>query len=389
MKRSISILFVAIISQLQFSFSLYAQGTLEDYNRAYALQRTFKTSLIHNHVDDARWLPDGRFQYHLTDGGKGAWHFGQVNADGTIVLADSTAERPIEAPQGTRQGAWRFPRRDQRSTTRFIANPSKRRQERHWMETDDERGGDPVPSPDSSLVAFIRNDNVYVAKPDGSEARALSEEGTLSHYFSSYIQWSPDSRFVAVNRIRPIEKRYVYYVESSPADQLQPILHKQEYAKPGDELAQKTPYIFEVSTGRSVTPAPELIANQYDLSRLEWLKDSQGIRFEYNQRGHHLYRVYEMNLEGKVRTLIEEREEKYVRYSNNFRRDLQGDSLILWLSERDGYPHLYLFDTTAAPKSKKSSKGSVRGSMSAARDECPSSQLTSGSWCVRRVLHID
>ncbi len=389
MKRSISILFVAIISQLQFSFSLYAQGTLEDYNRAYALQRTFKTSLIHNHVDDARWLPDGRFQYHLTDGGKGAWHFGQVNADGTIVLADSTAERPIEAPQGSRQGAWRFPRRDQRSTTRFIANPSKRRQERHWMETDDERGGDPVPSPDSSLVAFIRNDNVYVAKPDGSEARALSEEGTLSHYFSSYIQWSPDSRFVAVNRIRPIEKRYVYYVESSPADQLQPILHKQEYAKPGDELAQKTPYIFEVSTGRSVTPAPELIANQYDLSRLEWLKDSQGIRFEYNQRGHHLYRVYEMNLEGKVRTLIEEREEKYVRYSNNFRRDLQGDSLILWLSERDGYPHLYLFDTTAAPKSKKSSKGSVRGAMSAARDECPSSQLTSGSWCVRRVIHID
>lgn len=398
MKRSISILFVAIISQLQFSSSLYAQGTLEDYNRAYALQRTFKTSLIHNHVDDARWLPDGRFQYHLTDGGKGAWHFGQVNADGTITLADSTAERPIEAPQGPRQGAWRFPRRDQRSNTRFIANPSKRRQERHWMETDDERGGDPVPSPDSSLVAFIRNDNVYVAKPDGSEARALSEEGTLSHYFSSYIQWSPDGRFLAVNRIRPIEKRYVYYVESSPADQLQPILHKQEYSKPGDELAQKTPYIIEVATGRAITPAPDLIANQYALEGPQWRQDSRGIRFEYNQRGHHLYRVYEMSVDatpspsGEVplRTLIEEREEKYVRYSNNFRRGLQGDSLILWLSERDGFPHLYLFDTTVSTaKSKKSSKSSVRGGFPAARTECPSLQLTSGSWCVRRVLHID
>lgn len=372
-----------ILSQLLLVITAVAQGTLEDYNRAYALQRTFKTSLIHNHVDDARWLPDGRFQYHLTDGDKGAWHFGQVNADGTITLADSTADRPIE-PEASRRfpfggGARRFARRDNDQRARFIANPSKRRQERHWMETDDERGGDPVPSPDSSLVAFIRNDNVYVAKPDGSEARALSEEGTLSHYFSSYIQWSPDSRFVAVNRIRPIEKRYVYYVESSPADQLQPILHKQEYAKPGDELAQKTPYIFEVSTGRAVTPAPDLIANQYDLSRLEWLNDSQGIRFEYNQRGHHLYRVYEMNLEGKVRTLIEEREEKYVRYSNNFRRELQGDSLILWLSERDGYPHLYLFDTTTSPKGKKA----------ASATECPSRQLTRGSFCVRRVLHVD
>ena len=395
MKRPLLVLSVATLSQLLSLLPLLAQSTLENYNRAYSLQRTFSWQKVKNHVDDARWLPDGCFQYHLTDGDKGRWHFGEVNADGTITLADSTAERPIE-PESARRfpfdgvGARRFARRDNNQRTRFIANPSKRRQERHWMETDDERGGDPVSSPDSSLVAFIRNDNVYVAKPDGTEARALSTEGTLSHYFSSYIQWSPDGRYVAVNRIRPSEKRYVYYVESSPADQLQPVLHKQEYSKPGDELAQKTPYIFEVATGRAVTPSSDLIANQYDLSRLEWCKDSHAIRFEYNQRGHHLYRVYEMNIEGSVRTLIEEREEKYVRYSNNFRRNLSGDSLILWLSERDGYPHLYLFDTTASPaKSKKSTKGSARDGSFAERNECPSRQLTSGSWCVRRVIHID
>ena len=250
--------FSFFIFHFLFIISLSAQGTVDDYNRAYSLQRTFTWSKVLNHVDDARWLSDGRFQYHLTDGARGVWHFGQINADGSITLADTTTTRPIEEPRG---------RRDQASPVRFIANPSKRRQQRHWMETDDERGGDPVLSPDSSLVAFIRNDNVYVAKPDGSEARALSTEGTLSHYFSSYIHWSPDSRYVAVNRIRPVEKRYVYYVESSPADQLQPILHKQEYA---------------------------LIANQYSLNGPSWRKDSRAIRFEYNQRGHKLYRVYEM-----------------------------------------------------------------------------------------------
>ncbi len=408
------VFFVAILSQLP----LFAQGTLDDYNRAYSLSRTFNWSKVKNHVDDARWLTDGRFQYRLTDGAQSSWHFGQVNPDGTITLADTTAARPIEASNNDASRARRFPRRDQ-NTARFIANPSKRRQERHWMETDDERGADPVLSPDSSLVAFIRNDNVYVARPDGSNARALSSEGTISHYFSSYIQWSPDSRYVAVNRIRPIDKRYVYYVESSPADQLQPILHKQEYAKPGDELAQKTPYIFEVATGRAITPVPELIANQYALEGPQWCDDSHAIRFEYNQRGHHLYRVYEMSVEEftegdgpaavnvPLRTLIEEREEKYVRYSNNYRRDIHGDSLILWLSERDGYPHLYLFDTTLPTSNKKSSKLSAnsnsalraansnsalraaRGGFPAATSECPSRQLTSGSWCVRRVIHID
>ena len=415
------VFFVAILSQP----SLYAQGTLEDYNRAYSISRRFNNSKVKNHVDDARWLPDGRFQYHLTDGARGRWHFGQVNADGTITLADSTADRPIEAPQGP-QDPWAGARRNRRDNQRahFIANPSKRPQQRHWMETDDERSADPILSPDSSLVAFIRNDNVYVARPDGSQARQLSNEGTISHYFSSYITWSPDSRFVAVNRIRPVDKRYVYYVESSPADQLQPVLHKQEYAKPGDELAQKTPYIFEVATGRAVTPSHDLIANQYDLSGPEWCDDSHAIRFEYNQRGHHLYRVYEMAVPAAqsttakasshnsstkqnppllsvgggsaatvhtvpLRTLIEERADTYVRYSNNFRRDLHGDSLILWLSERDGYPHLYLFDTTLPTSKKKSSQQRARISTTASASECPSRQITSGPWCVRRVIHID
>ncbi len=372
MKRTL----LFIIYYLFFIISIVAQGTVDDYNRAYSLRRTFNWSKVINHVDDARWLSDGRFQYHITDGGRGAWHFGQIEADGSIVLADSTADRPIEESRHRARGGFSA------ASRHFTANPSKRRQERHWMETDDERNADPVLSPDSSLVAFIRNDNVYVAKPDGSEARALSTEGTLSHYFSSYIQWSPDSRYVAVNRIRPIEKRYVYYVESSPADQLQPVLHKQEYAKPGDELAQRTPYIFEVATGRAVHPAPELIANQYNLTTPQWCKDSHAIRFEYNQRGHKLYRIYEMAVGGDIRTLIEEREEKYVRYSNYFRRDLYGDSLILWLSERDGWPHLYSFDTGLSPKGEGRKKGSKQHSASLF-------QITKGPWCVRKVLHVD
>ena len=372
MKRTL----LFIIYYLLFNISIVAQGTVDDYNRAYSLRRTFNWSKVINHVDDARWLSDGRFQYHITDGGRGAWHFGQIEADGSIVLADSTADRPIEEPRRRAHGGFSA------ASRRFTANPSKRRQERHWMETDDERNADPVLSPDSSLVAFIRNDNVYVAKPDGSEARALSTEGTLSHYFSSYIQWSPDSRYVAVNRIRPIEKRYVYYVESSPADQLQPVLHKQEYAKPGDELAQRTPYIFEVATGRAVHPAPELIANQYNLTTPQWCKDSHAIRFEYNQRGHKLYRIYEMAVGGDIRTLIEEREEKYVRYSNYFRRDLYGDSLILWLSERDGWPHLYSLTPGPSPKGEGRKKGSKQHSASLF-------QITKGPWCVRKVLHVD
>ena len=366
--------------------TLHAQGTPDDYRRAYAMQRELSWAKVANHADDVRWLSDHQFQYHLTDGrGGGAWHFGQVNADGTITLADTTTANPIEAADKRHhRQPWR------NGQPAFVANPAKRHHQRHWMETDDERDADPVLAPDSQHVAFVRDDNVFVARPDGSHARQLTTVGTLSHYFSSYITWSPDSRYLAVNRIRPVEKRYVYYVESSPADQLQPVLHKQEYAKPGDELPQRTPCIIEVATGRTISPAPDLIANQYALQGPAWRSDSRGIRFEYNQRGHHLYRIYEMTTDGTVSTLIEERADTYVRYSNNYRQELQGDSTILWLSERDGYPHLYTFDVASAATTPKGARKTAprRGSATAAA-ECPSRQLTSGPWCVRRVVHID
>lgn len=113
--------------------------------------------------------------------------------------------------------------------------------QKHWMEVDDEKTASPVPSPDGKWIAFIKNQNIYVKEVATGKEKQLSLDGTLGNYYSAYIRWSPDSKKVASCKIRPVEKRYVYYVESSPADQLQPKLHKQEYAKPGDELPLKCP----------------------------------------------------------------------------------------------------------------------------------------------------
>ena len=88
------------------------------------------------------------------------------------------------------------------------------RPQRHWMEVDDEKGGSPVVSPDGKYTAFIKNDNIYVRVNATGKEKQLSQDGTLSNYYSSYIYWSPDSKHVAACRIRPVEKRYVYYVES-------------------------------------------------------------------------------------------------------------------------------------------------------------------------------
>ena len=234
---------------------------------------------------------------------------------------------------------------------------------------DDEKGNGPVFSPDGKLKAYIKNDNIYISDADGRNERALSNDGTPGNYYSSWIRWSPDSRYVASTRIRPAEKRYVYYVESSPKNQLQPILHKQEYAKPGDELRFKVPCAFNVQTGKAAIPSTELFSKQYDLYGPNWSEDSKTLTFEYNERGHKVYRVLELNAEtGAVRTLIEETSPTFVNYNRMFRHTLKGGRQMIWMSERDNWTHLYLYDLKKAKVDH---------------------QITKGEWVVRRVLKVD
>ena len=374
--------------------SLWAQGTVEDYNRAYALREKYNAK----HVLYAGVVP------HWVDQTSAFWYVRQTEKGKEYVKVDAASKKrtalfdqqkmaaALTEKAGRAINAYNLPLQNCRlnislDTLRFqldgkfwaysIKNNRlldegaipPRGKERHWMEVDDEKEGRPVTSPDGKWTAFIKNDNVYVREVATGKEKQLSQDGTLSNYYSSYIQWSPDSKSVVSCRIRPAEKRYVYYVESSPADQAQPKLHKQEYAKPGDELRFKVPCIFEVESGRRLIPSTELFSHQYELSGPMWNADSKAITFEYNERGHKVYRVLEMSVvDGSVRTLIEEKEEKYVNYPRIYRNYLSDGKRIIWSSERDNYNHLYLYDRATGK---------------------PLNQITKGEWYVRGVQHVD
>ena len=371
-----------------------AQGTVEDYNRAYELREKYNSKHVFYSNVNPQWIdgtnlfwyvrntPEGN-EYVKVDAGKQKRTalFDQQKLSAALESSTGKDIDPMQLPiqrchvtpgadtlrfvyEGKR---WCFDIRRNRLTDEGQL-PAPGRQ-RHWMEVDDEKGGAPVTSPDGKYVAFIKNDNICVREVATGKETQLSQDGTPGNYYSSYIQWSPDSKLVAAFRIRPAQKRYVYYVESSPADQLQPKLHKQEYAKPGDELAFKVPCIYGVENGKRLIPLTDLFSHQYEIYALQWNSDSKGITFEYNERGHKVYRVLEVSAEdGSVRPLIEEKEEKYVNYPRIFRHFLADGKRIIWSSERDNYNHLYMYDRATAR---------------------PTHQITKGEWYVREVQYVD
>jgi dipeptidyl aminopeptidase/acylaminoacyl peptidase len=143
--------------------------------------------------------------------------------------------------------------------------------------------------------------------------------------------------------------------------------------KPGDALPVRMPQLFLVDEKKHVKINQEQFKEQYALSDFEWRKDSKSFIFEYNQRGHQRYKVVEVAApSGQVTVLVDEQPKTFFDYSGKsfLYNVVSGDGSvneIIWMSERDGWNHLYLYD----------GKGSVKN------------QITKGEWVVRGVDHVD
>ena len=354
------------MKKLRFSFfavgllmavPVFSQGTLKDYDRAYAVKKDFDPSHVYHWAHEVQWKDSSDvFSYQMTT----------RDGKGQYVLYDAArgTERMFDAKDKLDEALGIVKEPPQRPWPGRI-------HQRHWMEVDEETDLRPVTSPDGKMEAYVEGQNIVVHRigTPFSTKRVLSQDGTLGCYYSNQILWSSDGRYIFDCKRIPVQKRYVYYVESSPADQLQPILHKQEYAKPGDALPQKIPVIFDLKTGRQLTADRSVISNQYELSGFQWKADGKEVMMEYNQRGHHLYQVLAMNATtGKLRAVVQESSPEYINYQRMFRYYTKDGKQLIWMSERDNWNHLYLYDVPAGKV--------VR-------------QITRGPWCVRQVLKVD
>ena len=243
-----------------------------------------------------------------------------------------------------------------------------------------ERGSSSKAAPDGRWEALIENYNVFLRPKGKAEASPLSYDGSEGNYYTlRSINWSPDSKHLIAYRVKPGYRREVHYVESSPTDQLQPKHSAREYSKPGDTVDIARPVLFDAETGKQTIVDESLFPNPYSLSEPRWWKDGRGFTFEYNQRGHQVYRVIEVDAAtGKARALISEEPETFFSYrpltgnlreaGTLYRHDIDDGKEIIWASERDGWRHLYLYDGAT---------GKIKN------------QITRGTWVVRGVDKVD
>jgi dipeptidyl-peptidase-4 len=229
-----------------------------------------------------------------------------------------------------------------------------------------------IVSPDGRWSVELRDHNVYLRgqDPAGGAEVALTSDGTEQDSYEEPLLWSPDSSKLLLLQVRAAQQHPVHLIESSPSDQVQPKLHTFDYLKPGDDIAHPRPRLFDIATRQAIGIDERLFANPWSIGDLRWDGDSRRFTFLYNERGHQSLRVVAVDaVSGSASALVDESAPTFIDYSSKLLyRPLDETGEILWMSERDGWNHLYLYD---------SHSGQLKN------------QVTEGAWAVRRVEHVD
>ncbi|WP_184408383.1 S9 family peptidase [Xanthomonas sp. 3075] len=381
------------------SASAQAAPSVADYQRSLGLREHWIT-LTENVAWPAQWQDNGRFFYRKTVPGGFAFVSETVatqqkraafdQARIAQALSESTGQTytalrlPFErfsyAQEGERgDGAIRFQLDDDAwrctlTTYRCARDDAGAtlRPRGFGVVRDPQVPADTTPrrSPDGRWEVLADGWNLLLRRVADGQLTRLSNDGRADDYFDpESIAWSPDSQRLAVYRVRPGRARRVTRVEAAPAGGGEPLVHTQLYPKPGDAVDVERPVLFAVDgTHRDVQTA--LFANPYALSPLQWRSDGRSVAFEYVQRGFQRMRVIAVDAHsGTAHVAVGEDARSFVYADRSFRHDVDGrGDEVLWISERDGWRHLYLFDGRTGKRKR---------------------QITHGQWIVRDVLRVD
>ncbi len=226
-----------------------------------------------------------------------------------------------------------------------------------------------IPSPDETKEAYVEDFNLFVRDRETGEVTQLSSDGTEEdHYMPMMIRWSPDSKKIVAIRSHEAWTRQLTLVVSSPKDQLQPKIETYDYRKPGDDVDINRPVLFVLDGPKQIEIEFEEPENQFSIGWADWSSDGSFFTFDYNKRGHQQYIVYKVDgTTGECTPIVDERSGTFIYYSACYEHKLN-DKEMLWISERDGWKHLYLYDMQKCKLVK---------------------QLTKGDWVVKEVIDVD
>lgn len=320
-----------------------------------------------------------------------------VNVSGEPVEFFSLAAGEVKRQHTHARHVWQIVATDR--TTAFRAEPYESiaiidsRSLNRGASSGNGRGDLTVDSRDAKWTSFVQDHNLWLRKAsDGSEYQLTITGNAASSFHKSAqrrravslayeqqdypdslpeVYWSPNSRYAIAIRTDVVPEPTLTLVESSPDDSLRPVTRSLPYLRPGDALPTQHVHLFDVENQTEIAIDDVATPNPYKLSNFYWSRDSKAFYYVYNKRGHKVIQVIGIDAAtGQASIVVDEQSETFVDYAGGklTLRHLPLSNELVWMSERSGWNHLYLYN--------RESREVVR-------------PITQGEWVVKSIAHFD
>ncbi|MEP6732463.1 MAG: S9 family peptidase [bacterium] len=208
-------------------------------------------------------------------------------------------------------------------------------------------------SPDGSRVAYVRRGEIYVEPATGGKATQLTHDAsrTLVNGMTDWVyeeefglrdafRWSPDSKSIAFWQFDMSGVRDFLLINDT--DSLYPSTMAVQYPKAGTtNSAVRLGVIHADGTGKVTWAKLEGDPRQHYIPRAEWAGANEVI-VQYMDRPQHRDMVHLVDARtGQARLILTERDSAWVDVVDDLKW-LDGDKNFIWVSERDGWRHIYL-----------------------------------------------
>ncbi|MGX5689744.1 DPP IV N-terminal domain-containing protein [Arcticibacter tournemirensis] len=223
-------------------------------------------------------------------------------------------------------------------------------------------------SPDKQWEAYTKDGNLFAKSSKGQEVIQFTKDGTAAKPYGEF-SWSPDSKTLVAYHIDPKEEKEVHFVLSSEPDTTRGVLKSQRYAQPGDEFTSYEMHVFSVKDKKGIKVDSEKI-DFFGAPELHWRNgNNRYFTYEKVDRGHQRFRVIEVDTKtGSTRNIIDEKTNTFIYEQRIYTRYLPETHEIVWITEKDGWRHIYLVDELTGKEKK---------------------QITRGNWVVRDIDSVD
>jgi dipeptidyl-peptidase-4 len=219
---------------------------------------------------------------------------------------------------------------------------------------------EPTFSPDAKKIAFVKNNNIYIKNLETQKTTQITFDGKKNEIINGVADWVYEEEFSFVrafewnsdsNQIAFVkfdERQVPEFSMDIYGTKLYPTQEQFKYPKAGEKNAAVSLHHYHLSTGKT---AKINLENYEYIPRIKWTNDANVLSVMTLNRHQNKLNFYFADTQKSTTSLIlQETDKFYVDIHDNL--TFLTDNSFIWTSEKDGFNHIYWYDTTGKLKNQ-------------------------------------